>query len=168
MSAGLSPSCLCVKQRVKPYQTSHHYKPIPKPQEGLHNGQCVVGVTQASPSTPVLTVSNESTQENLSTRPGPKEMYVLTMSGMTTPPPRLARNRNSYLPLSLIPIIPPTKHIVWFLYGALHKVRGLLHLLPLCTFVHIDKCLLCMLVFPISLFFYRTHIQTMRPRHKSI
>ncbi|KAM7394414.1 hypothetical protein PAMP_021219 [Pampus punctatissimus] len=77
-----SQASLHVCQRVKPYQTSHHYKLIPQPQEGLHNGQCTVGVTQASPSTPGsgLTVSNESTQQNLSTRPGPKEMYVLTMS----------------------------------------------------------------------------------------
>ncbi|KAK1886849.1 Pheromone-processing carboxypeptidase KEX1 [Dissostichus eleginoides] len=37
--------------RVKLYQTSHHYKLIPQPQEGLHNGQCFVGVTQASPLT---------------------------------------------------------------------------------------------------------------------
>lgn len=80
-------ACVCVCARVKPYQTSHHYKLIPQPQEGLHNGQCVVGVTQAAPSTPGsgLTVSNESTQQNLSTRPRPKEMYVLTTSGMTTP-----------------------------------------------------------------------------------
>lgn len=42
----------CVCQRVKLYQTSHHYKLIPQPQEGLHNGQCFVGVTQASPLTP--------------------------------------------------------------------------------------------------------------------
>lgn len=69
------------------YQTGHYYKLIPQPQEGLHNGPCVVGVTQAPPTTPgsKLTVSNESTQQNLSTRPGPKEMYVLTLSGMTTP-----------------------------------------------------------------------------------
>ena len=43
---------LHVCQRVKRYQTSHHYKLIPQPQEGLHNGQCVVGVTQAPPSNP--------------------------------------------------------------------------------------------------------------------
>jgi len=68
-------------------KTSPHYKLIPQPREGLHNGQYVVGVTQAFPSTPGsgLPVSNESTQQNLSTCPGPKEMYVLTMSGMTTP-----------------------------------------------------------------------------------
>ena len=88
--------CVCVNvswvslhvcQRVKPYQTSHHYKLIPQPQEGLHNGQCTVGVTQTSPSTlgSGLTVSNESTQQNLSIRLGPKKMYVLTVSGMTTP-----------------------------------------------------------------------------------
>lgn len=69
------------------YQTGHYYKLIPQPQEGLHNGPCVVGVTQAPLTTPGsrLTVSNESTQQDLSTRPGPKEMYVLTLSGMTTP-----------------------------------------------------------------------------------
>lgn len=83
-----SQASLHVCQRAKPYQTSHHYKLIPQPQEGLHNCRSVVGVVKGSSDTPAgsrLTVSNESARQSLSTHPGPKEMYALAMSGMTTP-----------------------------------------------------------------------------------
>lgn len=46
-----SQASLPVCQRAKPYQTSHHYKLIPQPQEGLHNCPSVVGVAEA-PRTP--------------------------------------------------------------------------------------------------------------------
>lgn len=52
-------------------------------QRSAHSG-CDTGSTDNPPGSR-LTLSNESTQQSLSTRPGPKEMYVLTMSGMTTP-----------------------------------------------------------------------------------
>ncbi|CAG11051.1 unnamed protein product [Tetraodon nigroviridis] len=48
LDLGLPP---LMSQRAKPYQTSHHYKLIPQPQEGLHNCPSVVGVAEA-PRTP--------------------------------------------------------------------------------------------------------------------
>lgn len=120
-------------QRAKSYQTSHHYKLIPQPQEGLHNCPSVVGVAGAPPDTPAgsrPTVSNESARRSLSKHPGPTEMYALAMSGMTTPPPPLPSPRHHPHPtpphltsqeLKLIsvvdpPTFPPTKRIMWFFY----------------------------------------------------
>lgn len=115
-----SQASLHVCQRAKPYQTSHHYKLIPQPQEGLHNCRSVVGVVKGSSDTPAgsrLTVSNESARQSLSTHPGPKEMYALAMSGMTTP---ATPSPTTSQELKLISVVDPQhslpQNILWWFF----------------------------------------------------
>ncbi|CAB1436377.1 unnamed protein product [Pleuronectes platessa] len=54
-----------------------------EPPHWLNGGEAGVEKTArlTGPELRAHTLSNESTQQNLSTRPGPEEMYVLTVSG---------------------------------------------------------------------------------------
>lgn len=81
-------------------------------QRSAHGG-CDKGSSD-NPAGSRLRVSNESTQQNPHTQ-GPRKYMCSSCLVWHTPPPRLARNWNSYLLLCLwSPTFPPTQHITLF------------------------------------------------------
>lgn len=122
--ASLASPHVC--RKVKAYYTSHHYKLIPQPREGLHNGQCTVGVTQAflSTSGPGLPVRNEFTLQNPSIRPGPKEMCSPCLVWQ---PPSTASQEHKLISaaLSLILLNPSHKtYYVAFIWCAMRALMA--------------------------------------------
>lgn len=119
VSAWMSPECLCLYvrkwNRIKPVIITSSFQ-NPRRDYTTVSAQWVWHKVLRQTPDLGLTLSNEYTQQNPSTHPGPKEMCVLIMSGMTTPCSTVQeqRNRNSYLLLFLwSPTIPPKKLIIW-------------------------------------------------------